>query len=87
MRDAARVTAMLDGRTQAMSTLIHPVRNEEDRSAGGDTSVEERLAQARKEDQAWHLGRSGRDDNDPMAGMRGSQVDLTRVLRGRKLRR
>ena len=72
-------------RAHEMRTNIRPVRSDEASSA--DPSVEERMAQVRGENQAWHPGRSSRDDNDPMAGMGGSQIDLTRVLRGRKLRR
>ncbi len=69
-----------------MRTTIRPVRSEENPS-GGELSVEERKARLRGDNHAWHIGRTGRDDNDPMAGMNGSQVDLTRVLRGRRLRR
>ncbi|MRG95694.1 hypothetical protein [Polyangium spumosum] len=69
-----------------MSTHIRPVRNEPP-EGGSEASVEEQKARLRGENKSWYLGRAGRDDNDPMAGLNGSQVDLTRVLRGRRLRR
>lgn len=69
-----------------MRTHISPVRNEEP-AKDAEAAIEERKARIRGENDAWHLGRRGRDDHDPMAGMNGSNVDLTRVLRGRRLRR
>ena len=69
-----------------MRTTIHPVRNE-DPAKDSEAAVEEQKARLRGENDAWHLGRRSRDDNDPMAGMNGSHVDLTRVLRGRRLRK
>lgn len=69
-----------------MRTHIHPVRNP-DPSKDSEASIEEQKARLRGENDAWHLGRKGRDDHDPMAGLNGSNVDLTRVLRGRRFRR
>jgi hypothetical protein len=69
-----------------MRTHIHPVRNE-DPAKDSEASIEEQKARLRGENNAWHLGKMSRDDRDPMAGMNGSQVDLTRVLRGRRLRK
>ncbi|MDC3959586.1 hypothetical protein [Polyangium jinanense] len=68
-----------------MSTTIRPVRSD---NPGGSSelSVEEQKERLRGENKVWHIGRTGRDDNDPMAGLNGSKVDLTRVLRGRRLR-
>ncbi|MDI1449007.1 hypothetical protein [Polyangium sp. 6x1] len=68
-----------------MSTTIRPVRSENP-GGGSELSVEEQKERLRGENRVWHIGRTGRDDNDPMAGLNGSQVDLTRVLRGRRLR-
>ena len=69
-----------------MRTHIHPVRNE-DPAKDSEASIEEQKARLRGENDAWHLGRMSRDDRDPMAGLSGSQIDLTRVLRGRRFRR
>jgi hypothetical protein len=69
-----------------MRTHIHPVRSENP-ARETEASIEERKAQVRGDNNAWHAGRSSRDDRDPMAGMNGSAVDLTRVLRGRKMKR
>ncbi len=69
-----------------MRTHIHPVRNE-DSAKDSEASVEEQKARLRGENDTWHLGKMSRDDRDPMAGLNGSQVDLTRVLRGRRFRR
>jgi hypothetical protein len=69
-----------------MTTRIDPVRTP-DPSKDADSSIEEKKARLRGENDAWHLGRTSRDDRDPMAGLSGSTVDLTRVLRGRRLRR
>jgi len=69
-----------------MRTHIKPVRSEDQR-ADGEGSIEARKAAIRGENHAWHIGRTGRDDNDPMAGISGGQVDLTRVMRGRRFRR
>jgi hypothetical protein len=69
-----------------MRTNIDPARVS-DPAKESESSIEERKAQLRGENNAWHLGKKSRDDNDPMAGLSGSNIDLTRVLRGRKLRR
>jgi hypothetical protein len=69
-----------------MRTHIHPVRNE-DPAKDSEASIEERKARLRGENDSWHLGKMSRDDRDPMAGLNGSQVDLTRVLRGRRFRK
>jgi hypothetical protein len=69
-----------------MRTNIEPVRVP-DPAKESESSIEERKARMRGDNNAWHLGRKSRDDNDPMAGMTGSNVDLTRVMRGRKFRR
>jgi hypothetical protein len=69
-----------------MRTHIDPVRVP-DPSKDAEKSIEEQKARLRGENDAWHLGRLSRDEQDPMAGLNGSQVDLTRVLRGRRLRR
>lgn len=69
-----------------MRTHIDPVRVP-DPSKDSEKSIEEQKARLRGDNDAWHLGRSSRDDHDPMAGMNGSHVDLTRVLRGRRLRK
>lgn len=69
-----------------MRTQINPVRVP-DPSKDSEASIEERKARVRGENDAWHLGRKSRDDNDPMAGLSGSNVDLTRVSRGRRFRR
>jgi hypothetical protein len=69
-----------------MRTHIQPVRTP-DPSKDSEQSIEERKARLRGENDAWHLGRMSRDDRDPMAGLNGSSVDLTRVLRGRRFRR
>lgn len=69
-----------------MRTHIHPVRNE-DPAKDSEASIEEQKARLRGENDSWHLGRMSRDDRDPMAGLNGSHVDLTRVLRGRRFRR
>lgn len=71
---------------QLMRTNIHPVRTH-DPAPDGEASIEEQKARLRGENDAWHLGRKSRDDRDPMAGLNGSHVDLTRVLRGRRFRR
>lgn len=69
-----------------MRTQIDPVRVP-DPSKESENSIEEQKARLRGDNNAWHLGRKSRDDNDPMAGLGGSNVDLTRVLRGRRFRR
>ncbi|MDI1437632.1 MULTISPECIES: hypothetical protein [Polyangium] len=68
-----------------MSTTIRPVRSDNP-DGSSELSVEEQKERLRGENRVWHIGRTSRDDNDPMAGLNGSQVDLTRVLRGRRLR-
>jgi len=68
-----------------MRTHIRPVRSDD--LSGGSLSVEERKERLRGDNTAWHIGRTGPHEHDPMTGMNGSRVDLTRVLRGRKLRR
>lgn len=69
-----------------MRTHIKPVRCDNE-IEGGEGSIESRKAALRGDNQAWYIGRTGRDEHDPMAGVSGSQVDLTRVLRGRRFRR
>lgn len=69
-----------------MRTHIQPVRVP-DPSKDSEKSIEEQKARLREDNDAWYLGRLSRDDRDPMAGMNGSHVDLTRVLRGRRFRR
>lgn len=69
-----------------MRTHINPVRTEEP-AKDAETALEEAKARLRGDNDAWHLGRRGRDDHDPMAGMNGSQVDLTQVIRRRRFRR
>lgn len=78
---------MLGAVPTPMRTRIHPVRSEDHRAAGGSDDIEARKAQIRGEPSPWYIGRSSGDDQDPMAGLNGSRVDLTRVLRGKRLKR
>ena len=85
---APKIQETLDpcGPSNPMRTHISPVRSDE-HAQDSEASIEERKARLRGENDAWVLGRKSRDDRDPMAGLNGSNVDLTRVLRGRRLKR
>lgn len=66
-----------------MRTTIRPLRCDEDPAVPEGRSPRE---QAPEPNSPWFIGGRARDENDPMLGLPATKIDLTRVLRRRRLR-
>jgi hypothetical protein len=66
-----------------MRTNIRPVRCDEDPAAPEGHSPREPGPDPVS---PWFIGGRARDENDPMLGLPATKIDLTRVIRRRRLR-